>query len=492
MTTYDKSMIKLFSVVAIALLPLAAVGKNVQHFGLGMPVALQISDLPESKLRTKLNMLSSIAQQKALKTLRKLSFTDQDLQYLQVDNNGGILFVDSFLPPTQPITKVFSQIEKPTLISASDAFSLHSRPGAKKIIYLDFTGMDITGTAWNDQNKVPAFNAQAYDTDGSPDTFSSDELNGIADIWHRVAEDYMPFNVDVTTKEPKIFGPTVGRILITKNVDKNGVLMPSSTAGGVAYVGVWGQSIYTYASPALVYFNNLGAGASHFVAEAASHEMGHNLGLSHDGTSSVGFYAGIGSGFISWAPIMGASYYTNITQWSKGEYPDANQKEDDIAIIKANLGYSADDHGNTLVAATPLVIDGNGNISATTVETDPLNADKSNKGVIGKSSDVDYFSFAVGAGPANITVTPAWDAFYNSKYRGANLDIQARLYRWDGKLLQISDPLADTKAVLSKTLAAGQYYLAIKGVGNTLTPYSKYGSLGQYFIRGIVTVPPQN
>ncbi|MDD2724676.1 MAG: zinc-dependent metalloprotease family protein [Methylovulum sp.] len=487
MSTHDKSRIKLFSVVAIALLPLAAAAQNVRHFGLGMPAPLQLSDLPTSNLRTKLDMLPAKAQQKALESLRKLSFTEQDLQYLQVDNNGGVLFVDSFLPPAPPVAGANSQIEKPALISASDAFSLHSRPGAKKIIYLDFTGMDITGTAWNDQANVPTFNAQAYDTNGSPDTFSSDELNSIADIWHRVAEDYMPFNVDVTTKEPKIFGPTVGRILITKNVDKNGVAMPYSNAGGVAYVGVWGQSYYTTYSPALVYFNNLGTGQSHYVAEAASHEMGHNLGLSHDGTSSVGYYAGLGSGVISWAPIMGVGYYTNITQWSKGEYPDANQKEDDIAIIKANLGYRADDHGNTLDTATPLVIDGSGKISATNVETDPHNADKSNKGVIGKLNDADYFSFYVGAGPVNITVTPAWDAFYNSVHRGANLDVQATLYRWDGGVLQKSDPSTETKAVISKTLAAGQYFLAIRGVGNTVTPYSKYDSLGQYFIRGTVT-----
>ncbi len=37
--------------------------------------------------------------------------------------------------------------------------------------------------------------------------------------------------------------------------------------------------------PAFVYYNNLGGGREDYVAEAASHEMGHNLGLSHDGVT---------------------------------------------------------------------------------------------------------------------------------------------------------------------------------------------------------------
>jgi serralysin len=44
-----------------------------------------------------------------------------------------------------------------------------------------------------------------------------------------------------------------------------------------------------------------------YTAEAISHEVGHTLGLSHDGriTPSEGYYAGHGSGDTGWAPIMG-------------------------------------------------------------------------------------------------------------------------------------------------------------------------------------------
>eukprot|EP00808_Paulinella_micropora_P024020 g17995.t1 len=113
-------------------------------------------------------------------------------------------------------------------------------------------------------------------------------------------------------------------VLITDKVDKNGVTIYSCTCGGVAYVDVFGSTSYaSYYSPALV-FNKGTVG----VPEAISHEFGHNLGLSHDGTSSSH-----GAGELYWAPIMGVGYYGNILQRSKGEYLDANQLQDDLAII---------------------------------------------------------------------------------------------------------------------------------------------------------------
>ena len=60
------------------------------------------------------------------------------------------------------------------------------------------------------------------------------------------------------------------------------------------------------------------------------HEIGHTLGLYHSGqTTGVEYYAG----HSDWAPIMGVGYGKSLTQWSKGEYPNANQPQDDIAII---------------------------------------------------------------------------------------------------------------------------------------------------------------
>lgn len=475
--------------IAIAAMPLPALSRPgpVKHFGLSAP--FRIEDLPPGHVRNQLQNLPPQARQKAMAWLHKFPFTDQDLEYLQIDNEGGVLYSDTYLPD-EATADASSTSLQPEAITATDAFALHSKPGVSNVIYLDFNGHDISGTAWNNQSGIALYKAKAFDTDGNLAGFSAVELNQIAEIWHRVAEDYAPFNVDVTTQDPGSFGPTTGRVLITHNIDSNGTNMPSSNAGGVAYVGAWGLSNYSYYSPALVYYNNLGGGFPTYVAEAASHEMGHNLSLSHDGyndgTTTTGYYSGHGSGYVSWAPIMGVGYYNNVTEWSQGEYPFATQTQDDLALISSKLSYRPDDHANTGAAPTPLMIDANGAIAVTNPETDPYNAAQANKGVIETRDDVDYFAFDAGAGAVNITVTPAWDAFYRPSRRGANLDIEATLYSWSGVQLAQSDPVDETDAVISTTVPAGQYLLAIKGVGNTISPYSDYGSLGQYFIAGSV------
>jgi hypothetical protein len=48
------------------------------------------------------------------------------------------------------------------------------------------------------------------------------------------------------------------------------------SAGGVAYVGVWGRSDHYY-QPAFVFPGKLGNGYAKYVWEAVSHEVGHNL-----------------------------------------------------------------------------------------------------------------------------------------------------------------------------------------------------------------------
>ncbi len=82
-------------------------------------------------------------------------------------------------------------------------FLLHSNPGATKRIFLDFDGHTTTGTAWN-QSYGTTIVTPAYDIDNNPSSFSSTELANIREIWERVSEDFLPFNVDVTTEDPGI------------------------------------------------------------------------------------------------------------------------------------------------------------------------------------------------------------------------------------------------------------------------------------------------
>jgi hypothetical protein len=440
-------------------------------------------NLPPGRLKSQIERLPLAAQQRALEWLERFDIPAQDFDFLRVDPQGAIFYEDTVLPDDASGDPDAS-VGGPEAVAPADTFLLHSRPGASKQVFLDFDGAQISGTAWN--NAGNTLYAKPFDTDGSPYSFSDSERNSIAEIWHRVSEDMAPFDIDVTTEDPGSFGPTTGHVLITDSTDETGAAMPSQNAGGVAYVGVWGASYYANYQPALVYADHLGPDHPPYIAEAASHEFGHNLGLSHDGSSTSSYYSGHGSGYVSWAPIMGVGYYNNVTQWSKGEYSGANQQQDDLAIISGQLGYRPDDHSNGMSAATPLAVDPDGTIYVTFPEIDAFNSDPANKGVIETRSDVDTFWFDSAAGQVTFNVLPAWEAFYRTSLRGANLDIQASLYDALGNLVASSDPLNDTMAQLDEYLGAGRYYLQVAGVGNAVSPYSDYGSLGMYFISGTV------
>ena len=243
----------------------------------------------------------------------------------------------------------YPDLDRPVQLEGlANTFHLHSNASATKKIFLDFTGYTTSGTYWNSSfNGGADIVTAAYDFDGNA-SFSDTELSRIQRIWQRVAEDFAPFDVDVTTADPgaedlRNSGGADDEWGIRVVIGGNGSWYGS--AGGVAYLRSFTWSTDT---PVFVFENNLGNGHERYTAEAISHEVGHALGLSHDGTSSVGYYTGHGSGETGWAPIMGVGYYEQLTQWSQGEYNDADNSQDDLSIITSNngFGYRSDDHGS--------------------------------------------------------------------------------------------------------------------------------------------------
>jgi hypothetical protein len=87
-------------------------------------------------------------------------------------------------------------------LSLLDTFKLHSNPLATKSIYLDFDGYLIAaGSAWStDFNGGQTINAPAWSIDADPTSFNDAERAVIQGIWQRVAEDFAPFNINVTTE----------------------------------------------------------------------------------------------------------------------------------------------------------------------------------------------------------------------------------------------------------------------------------------------------
>ncbi len=393
---------------------------------------------------------------------------------LKIDRNGRLFVEDELLapPPVQaPLASAPSSVDG-TLAPLDQTFLLHSKPGAKRTIYLNFRGAVLTGTVWN--SSTPTITALPFDLDGVPYSFSSAELERIQYIWQRVVEDYAPFDVDVTTEQPSgdritrsgsgddVYGTTV---LITKRA---GVY--SCGCGGVAYIGIF-DNVGDYYKPALVFYDALGGNEKN-VAEAISHEAGHNGGVVHDGAAGVSYYTGHGSGATGWAPIMGVGYYQALVQWSKGEYAGANNVEDDFLVMQANgLPLRTDDHGNSAGTATPLA--GTTTAGVTIFAT---------QGIIERASDIDTFAFTSSAGTITFTATPA--------VRSANLDVQLELRNAAGTLLASANPVDGLPATLGATLSTGgTYYLSVLGVGKgdrLATGYTDYGSVGQYALTGSV------
>ena len=350
----------------------------------------------------------------------------------------------------------------PAPFPTGDAFLLNSRPGANRVIYLDFDGhVDNTAGNWKDGASAPPF-----DLDGNPATFNTTERNRIISIWQRVAEDFSMFEINVTTQDPGLEAlrksnssdQTYGiRVCIGGSSGRDGDWFTSSV-GGVAFVGNFDASNDV---PCWVFPMNLGNSEKN-IAEAASHEVGHTLGLTHDGTSTKDYYSGHGN----WAPIMGTGYSKPISQWSKGEYTDANNQQDDLAVmLTQGAVYRTDDHGNS--------------ISNATVLSDPTFSPVIS-GVIERTTDLDFFRVETTGGTLVINA--------NRPPLDSNLRMELKLYNSSGTLLQTatsSDNSTDgTQLVaLTRSVAAGTYFFSMDGIGNgnpLTTGYSDYASLGQY------------
>ena len=391
----------------------------------------------------------------------------------RIDRRGRLHYVDTHTVELAG-TADGSTAAQASAFPLDQTFLLHSRPGAQRTIYLDFDGHTATNTAWNDSYGIASIDSPPYDIDGLPFSFSQTELERIQGIWQRVAEDYAPFDVDVTTEAPPadvlvrssnsdlVFGT---RVVITQDFVPGGC-----GCGGFAYLGVFDMTSEYY-KPAYVFYNRLGNGNEKYVAEAVSHEAGHNVGLNHDGTATSGYYTGHGSGETGWAPIMGVGYYQSLVQWSKGEYPGANNQEDDYVVMQSNmLPLRADDHGDATATASSM--SGGATLSAS--------------GVIERRSDADVFRFAAGAGAVSFSL-----AFTSP---APNLDALLELLDANGNVIASDNPSTLIAASVTATLPAdGNYYLRVSGVGKGTvdTGYSDYGSLGEYVLTG-TTQPAGN
>lgn len=330
-----------------------------------------------------------------------------------------------------------------------DVPSLESLPGAKAVVFLDFRG-----------GYTPRWQGIHYDRSA----FTTAQMR---EIWLHVAEDFLPFTLNITTdlRVYEAASPTRRqRIIIT----------PTTTAypnsGGAAYIGSfnWGGDY-----PAWVFLTQ-----PKDCAEAASHEIGHTLGLQHDGqggeeSAAWSYYYGHASDYMDWGPIMGCAYSSQVSQWSRGEYEHANNPQDDLATIAGennDIAFREDDAGDTIAMCRWLEISPNGQALG--------------EGVIERPGEVDSFAFETLGGRLNLTANPA--------ALGPNLAMAISLTDRSGKVLVETNDPTGLSASIEAQVPPGTYLVNVKGTGRAdplNTGFSAYGSLGYYSITGLVSAP---
>ena len=201
---------------------------------------------------------------------------------------GRVLFRDPVGTDTSATT-ARRAIAATAAFPLAQTFALHSLPGSQHTIFLDFDGATVADTAWN----APDIGARARDYRGwvldAQDPLSDTELADIQSIWQRVAEDYAPFDVDVTTADPGAAALDPQRARATRRTARARWSSPSNAAmsvvcagpaAGMAYVGVFDLTIRPRLLPAGLGVPEEALGQrreGH--RRGGSHEVGHNLGL---------------------------------------------------------------------------------------------------------------------------------------------------------------------------------------------------------------------
>ena len=325
----------------------------------------------------------------------------------------------------------------------SNIISLQSYPGSSAVLLLDFFG--------------------GYTPTWGGITYSRPSVNNtqIKDLWKRVAEDFMPFNINVTT-DIKVYQAAPAnsrqRCCFTDT---------PVTGAGVAYIGSWNWGSDTPCWSVYNYDKN--------GAEVGAHEPGHTLNLGHqtqdfaDGSHNE-YFLGHGDGATGWAPTMGAGYYKNVTSWAKGEYESAGNTQDELNVIVSNnnnVDYRPDDTGATLATSRYLELYSGNTASA--------------EGVIEQTSDTDAFRFTTSGGAVSLTASPVGD--------WASLAISATLADASDTVIASNNPQTVLTASISTTLSAGTYTFRVTGAGRNnpqANGFSSYGSLGYYSVTGTV------
>lgn len=323
-----------------------------------------------------------------------------------------------------------------------DVTKLESKPGSPYVFYLNTAAVMSGSTPLNGVTKENMYRA-----------------------WQSVADQYSMLQLNVTTNKAVYDAAKASSVLrtgIINFVNQDGRSFAPVHSFGTTSAGT------LYRNPASGFDYGYGIGMT------GAHEVGHQMGMLHDGGGTGGeYFEGIAA--FQWGPIMGnywmgGSWTNQLFTWSRGEYNTASNQEDDLKIMTVDEGvpYVADDNVN----GKPLALRTGGEINP---------AD--NWGQIERNTDTDVFTFSLAsAGTLNLRVDPI-------EYLRM-LDVDATITTAAGVQVARSNLAVNRSAeFVNLNLAAGDYKLVIQGgaEGTPANGFSKYSSLGYYAMKGTLS-----
>lgn len=409
---------------------------------------------------------------------------------------------------------------------------LQSRPNANAVFLIDFDGATVT-------NQWTQFSG------GKPIVCAPSNMNAAQrlEIYQLVANAYAIFDINVTT---------IKSIYDSYPWNKKSRLMSTPTnfagAGGIAFLSAlsYGSPVYEYC---WAFEGSLQANPK-FIAQAGIHELGHTASLGHQGmynTSGVktaDYHFGKGTGEMSWGPIMGAPYGSNINQWVIGPsaLPTAptftyttgtfagttitSHQNDWLDVLLKKLSaveggeYSTGGHPSSGLRLLP---DDIGNTIATAKTMNVVNGVGVDSGLVNIAlSPTNATSFITGLRPTDPKLVLDEDVFKITVTQTSNLNIKCR--PWSQDILTNKNGMLDTRIVLRNAsggiiavdsnltrlsseinlsnVAAGDYFITVGASSNSQLTDNFYGtntrfhSVGKYYlnvsISGSSSIPTAN